>query len=154
MRGILLVNSRGTALIDDADYELVSKYRWYLVSGAAAARTDDTGRLTLMHRFLLNAQPAERVDHKNRNRLDNTRENLRKCTLRQNSANRIPRNRRQYRGVEQTGPHSWAARIFMYLGSHPSPDAAARAYDEAARQLHGEFARLNFPKDGEQSAVA
>jgi hypothetical protein len=28
-----------------------------------------------------------------------------------------------------------------------------RAYDDAARRLHGEFARVNFPRDGERSAL-
>ena len=51
----------------------------------------------------------------------------------------------------------WAARIQANsvghsLGYHFREDDAALAYDEAARRLFGEFARVNFPKTGEQPA--
>ena len=36
----------------------------------------------------------------------------------------------------------------------PTEAAAARAYDAAAREHFGEFARMNFARDGERSAVA
>jgi hypothetical protein len=55
-----------------------------------------------------------------------------------------------YRGVSKR-PRGWQARIgFLYeqyrLGSNfPTPEAAARAYDAKALELHGEYARLNFP---------
>lgn len=44
----------------------------------------------------------------------------------------------------------WVAKIRtpikrLHLGAFVSPEAAARAYDAAARKYHGEFAYLNFP---------
>lgn len=60
------------------------------------------------------------------------------------------RNKTGFKGVimcRQTG--KWSATIVVdrkqiWLGRHESPEAAARAYDEAARKYHGEFAWLNF----------
>lgn len=54
-----------------------------------------------------------------------------------------------YRGVSWNGKR-WSANIGVnekqiYLGSYPDKITAARAYDAAARELHGDHARLNFP---------
>jgi len=41
-----------------------------------------------------------------------------------------------------------------HIGRFGTEEEAALAYDEAARSLHGsEFARVNFPRDGERSAL-
>jgi hypothetical protein len=51
----------------------------------------------------------------------------------------------------------WLARIrvdgrLIQLGYLADEEAAARAYDAAARQHFAAFARLNFPAAGEQAA--
>ena len=54
-----------------------------------------------------------------------------------------------YKGVVRSR-NGWVARIghereVRYLGYFATEEDAARAYDAAARELRGEFARLNFP---------
>jgi hypothetical protein len=111
----------------------------------------------LLHRFILGAAPGTMIDHKNGNGLDCTRENLRLATRSQNQHNA---GRRMYAGARSSrfkGVHwhrvtgKWvaqimAARKYHYLGLFIDEEQAARAYDAAARELHGEFAQLNFPE--------
>jgi hypothetical protein len=110
----------------------------------------------LLHRFILCAAPGTIIDHKNGNGLDCTRENLRFVTSSQNQHNS---GRRVYTGKRSSrfkGVHwhaetkKWvaqimAARKYHYLGLFADEEDAARAYDAAATELHGNFARLNFP---------
>jgi len=106
-----------------------------------------------MHHIIFNDISLSPWDHKNHDTLDNRRSNLRKCTYRQNSANRgISKNNVcGYKGVYwNTGHRKWLARIGvdgkkLCLGDFNSKLEAARAYDIAALRYHGEFAFLNFP---------
>jgi HNH endonuclease len=92
------------------------------------------------------------VDHINRDRLDNRRENLRICSGRQNSGNVGPRNKK-FKGVckvnrKLTKP--WTAYIKLdsgtkNLGYFKTAEEAAKVYDQAATKKYGEFAWLNFP---------
>lgn len=101
----------------------------------------------------MNAPPGLEVDHINGDRLDNRRENLRLCTRRQNTRNAKARSACGYRGVSHDRGR-WRSRIhhvgvgaLVSLGSFDTPEEAARAFDRAARRLHGAFARLNFDHD-------
>lgn len=82
------VNGAGKfAKVDIDDYELVSHYSWYFRDGYALSKI--AGKEVRMHRFILNETDPDRlVDHKNRNRLDNRRDNLRVYTPKQNANNR------------------------------------------------------------------
>ena len=75
-----------------------------------------------LHRFVLKAKKGENVDHINGNKLDNRKENLRKCTRSQNFANRkkYTNNTSGYKGVSKHG-NKWQADIQIngkskYLG--------------------------------------
>lgn len=159
MREIPLANGRGVVLVDDDDFEFLSRFRWRLHNRGYAF----TGPRTLfMHRLILGARRGEQVDHVNRDPRDNRRANLRRCDQAQNMANsRHPIGRNGFRGVLRLprGPNCprFLARLrvrgrVVRGGVYTTPEAAARAYDELARQHNGEFARLNFPRDNEQAA--
>jgi hypothetical protein len=92
------------------------------------------------------------VDHRNGDGLDNRRCNLRLCTRAQNcqSMKIAPGKASLFRGVTwHAASNSWRARISLvgkrlHLGLFSEERAAAKAYDDAAKELHGEFAILNF----------
>jgi len=109
-----------------------------------------------MHREIMQAPAGLLVDHRNRNTLDNRRENLRLATRSQNSCNsRIDKSKAtsQFRGVQYWKRRGrWVAKIKhkgkeTWLGSFDNEIDAARAYDDAAKKYHGEFARLNLPDE-------
>lgn len=144
-----------SAFIDNADEGAVRPYRWFLRKSQAGyhyayGRLPGTRRLVPLHRLLLDAGLNEFVDHKNGNGLDNRRENLRLCSQSQNCANaRKKPGLSKFKGVCKD-PGGWRAQIVQNykkynLGTFPTQEAAALAYDEAARRLFGEFARCNFP---------
>jgi hypothetical protein len=104
-----------------------------------------------MARYILNCGFGEIIDHINHDTLDNRRQNLRKCTGTQNKTNsKIYRNNKSgFKGVHwHKRDGTWGASIGyngkqIHIGYFATLEEAARAYNETARQLHGEFAYLN-----------
>lgn len=152
------------ALVDAADYDAVMASKWCAVRdriGAAYAvrnvlRLDGARTMQKLHTFLT-GWPY--VDHINGNGLDNRRSNLRPATHVENMQNMKIRsgNRSGFKGVSRA-LGKWRARIRLdgrqrHLGCFTTREAAARAYDTAAREHFGEFACVNFPNDGERSAL-
>jgi hypothetical protein len=141
------------AYVDAADYEWLSQWTWHLCNGYAARY--EKGKLILMHRQIMQPPKGMVVDHKNRNKLDNTRANLWVCTPRENACNR--RKRRgaasRFRGVcHGRACSKWTAAIWfegklLHVGSFTDEVEAARAYDRKAVGLFGEKARVNFPEE-------
>lgn len=152
----LTLPSGTTVLIDEADYPRVSARKWhtYICQGKLYVRSQlSRGRYVKLHRFILDAKPGEIVDHINGNRQDNRRSNLRIVTKQQSNMNRGPKanSSSRYKGVYfHNRDRKWAAHIFVNrkcisLGYYDDEDEAAIAYDVAAQEYHGRFARLNFP---------
>lgn len=141
------------AIMDDADYEALSKWKWHFTHYGYAARRDGvTDEMFYMHRVLLGLARHEKtmVDHVNLNRLDNRRENIRRCDKCKNSVNRPlqKNNTSGYRGVRRSN-RKWEARIKVsgkqiHIGTFDTPELAAGAYDMAMIDLHGPFARPNL----------
>jgi hypothetical protein len=145
------------AIVDDEDFERFSTERW-MVSGTAPhlyAKRQETvdGKKVVrwMHREVCGAPPNLLVDHINRNTLDNRRSNLRACTHRENLQNRGSTKREggsQYKGVSTRSGRVRAYITingeFTALGGFSDEIRAAVAYDAAAREHFGEFAKLNF----------
>lgn len=89
------------AKVDNQDYELVSRYSWYYRDGYALTKINN--KEVRMHRFILQiTDPNIVVDHINRDRLDNRRENLRPYTQLQNANNRSDNVRVEAFGEEKT----------------------------------------------------
>jgi hypothetical protein len=157
--GIGLQNGM-VAHVDLADFERVNVHRWraYKSRNVWYADTSIAGRSVTMHRFILSPPDGMDVDHKDRDGLNNRRGNLRIATTAQNVANQrlSPNNTSGYRGVHRHKSQRWVAAITCnrkatHIGYFAKAEDAARAYDTKARELFGEFARLNFPEEGEQA---
>lgn len=145
-------------LVDDRDLERVLLRKWHLHRDRrhlyAVHRPCFGGRAVgrlLMHRFILNAPAHLVVDHMNGNGLDNRRENIRLCSRNENARNRVGVPNGLPKGVKRARSGRFRADItHIYLGTFNTEVEAALAYDTAAKQFFGEFARLNFP-DGAAS---
>lgn len=105
-----------------------------------------------MHRLILGVtNPKIKIDHRDGNGLNNQRHNLREATQAQNLANSRPRSgSSRFKGVTFRSPDKWIAQIskdgkHTYLGIFRDEFDAATAYNFAAIEMFGEFARLNRP---------
>ncbi len=162
MREIPLTQGK-FALVDDDDYEKLSRHKWNVTKSRNtfyAGRTDRTTGRKLnikMHREILGLTQydGKLSDHKNRNGLDNRKNNLRIATFSLNNYNRKKNknNTSGYRGVRWYPRNKkWCAFIRIncekkYLGIFRNIVDAAKAYDTSAIQYWGENAILNFPKE-------
>lgn len=156
MSDVLL--SRGlAAVVDDVDAAWLAQWKWHATLRGYAARNvavlGTTKRRTLfMHVALAehwgwSIGPDEEIDHKDRDRLNNRRTNLRVVTHAQNvcNASRYSNNSSGFKGVgwhKQRG--MWTARIrvrgeLLLLGYFDTAQAAAGAYAEASKRHHGEY---------------
>jgi len=144
------------AIVDVEDYEKLLKYPWrvatngYVVYGKMVSGKFKT---FYMHRLILGCSEEDTVDHANQDKLDNRKKNIRVGTQAKNTFNTSGRLRRKgkYKGIIQQKSGRWYARInaykeTYYLGTYDTQEEAALAYDKAAKELHGEWACLNFPK--------
>ena len=143
-----------SVLVDDEDFEKLNQHKWYYHQGYAFRKAGP--RIfqvsIFMHREIMQTPDGMETDHINGDSLDNRRENLRICTHAENLRNRKMNsgNKSGYKGVywfSQRG--KWRAAITLngknvHLGLFTDPADAAKAYDKAAQEHFGEFARTNL----------
>lgn len=137
------------AVIDPADWPLVAGRNWHLTSGYAVSNADQRGAGPIyMHVMIFGGAGPNDVDHKDRDRLNNRRANLRSATRSLNHANKPKGGRAllsRFKGVRQLPSGRWDCRVGGdHVGTFDTEEAAARAYDTEARARYGEFAVLNF----------
>lgn len=156
MTQVIPLTREMVAIVDDEDFAAVSAFKWHAAAhgnGIFSARRTASGKTVYLHRFLMGEIPSGFVvDHINGNPLDCRRANLRIATFRENAMNRRKRSdaKSAFKGVKwRAKKRAWVAKIkvngrMIFLGNHRSAVDAARAYDKAAREHFGEFARCNF----------
>lgn len=147
--GVILLSNGGFTIVDPERVEELNVRRWcysqgYVVSGERIGKKTIPLRL---HRVVMRAEKDQKVDHKHRDPLDNRACSLRFATKSQNAANAKKRNCRNvtsiYKGVSWD-KGAWSATIVRsYIGRFRSEIEAAKAYNAAALERFGEFARLN-----------
>lgn len=152
------------AIVDDDDFDWLSMMPWHAVKtgrggayvyAANSKREDGRSKRTMMHRLIADAigKPGL-VDHENGDTLDNRRSNIRRCNRSGNRANSSKSSpaaspfSSRFKGVRRASSGRWIARIGaggQRVGMFDHEIAAALAYDMAARERYGAFARINFP---------
>lgn len=159
MKKIPLTQDR-FALVDDSDFEWLNQWKWYYHSTGYAMRMEWTpmvrgkrsGRLIRMHRQIMGEPKGMEVDHEDLDGLNNQRSNLRLATHQQNMYNRKlqSNNKSGFIGVSWSKvTNKWYACIDLghrrskSLGFYDTPKEAAQIYNIAAKELRGDFARLN-----------
>lgn len=154
------------AKVDDADFEFLNQWKWYFIKDGYAVRSDYSNvyisinghrspRQVKMHRLIMGEPEGLEVDHISGDKLDNRRSNIRVASKNQNQQNaRVAKNNRSgFKGVSWNNQvKKWRAclqvqidgrRKTVYLGHYDRPIDGARAYNLAASEYFGEFARLN-----------
>lgn len=165
---ILRKGIKHEVLFDDEDFVLIDQYKWYIdqdgyVVGYRKDLPTTHKKWVKLHRLILGIinDSKIQVDHIHHNLLDNRKSEIRKCTKSENARNITSRGTSKYLGVHigRTITRRKGGKVYIYyrpmasiringkkkkLGNFKTEEAAAIAYDNAARIYHGEFANLNF----------
>ncbi|MGA2915023.1 MAG: HNH endonuclease signature motif containing protein [Sedimentisphaerales bacterium] len=158
-RKIYLTNGM-VAKVSQRDFENVNQYKWRakknstedLFYAIRIERINGAEKHFRMHRVIMNPPSGFVVDHKDGDGLNNTRDNLRIVTIAQNTYNMSKRSGTSsiYKGVHREKRNGRYRAMISYrgyvirLGSFENEIDAAKAYDDAAKDLFGEYAKLNF----------
>ncbi len=155
MKEIKLTQGK-VAFVDDSDFDFLNRFNWCATKcGNKFYATRMRDRIKgekksniLMHRVIMDAKSGELVDHGDFNGLNNQKNNLRVCTKAQNNTHRQPNSKTSSKYWDKKWS-KWIARIthqgkLHRLGAFENEELAVIAYNEKAKELHGEFAALNI----------
>lgn len=138
------------AIVDDEDFELVTKYVWQAMNSGDHDHVYAVARLR-MHRLVIDAPPGLMVDHINGDTLDNRKSNLRLATNAQNQQNtRSRKGSSRYKGVGYSKrKKKWRGGFvfegkYHYCGEFKDEEDCARAVDKKRREVAGHFASKNL----------
>ena len=148
------------AKVDDEDFEWLNQWRWtafertdHHIYAVRSAYDKETGKSTTirMHRLIMGVtDPKVFIDHEDTDTLNNQKYNLRETTNSQNQMNCVSRiGVSKHKGVSfNKNSGKWTARIMKEgkrksLGSFNDETQAMIAYNDAAKILFNNFARLN-----------
>jgi len=148
------------AIVDAEDFDRLNEYKWFANEGDGRWRATRSGsvkngeKITVhMHREILSTPAGCEIDHINGNDLDNRKCNLRVSTHIENMRNMKMHkdNKSGYKGVSR---HQGRWQVYIRvnnkntrIGMFSDKLEAARAYDKAAIEAFGEFAKVNFPME-------
>ena len=153
---LIEVGKEKHAMVSDEDYLTVSDYKWYLHKSGYPRRSVHLGRINgkkktksiCLHHEILPNKKGFWVDHIDRNKLNNTRENLRYVTPQQSNFNKGAQRQKMgiYKGVHWNKKDKrWRAEIcvnrkIMHLGNYLDEYEAHLVYTLASKKYFGEFA--------------
>lgn len=161
MKTILLSNSRKTTQISDSDFISISKFNWRIDNNGYATRyyfckKTKKQKIIFMHKQIYGHKDGFVVDHKDRDKLNNKRSNLRFATKSQNSMNSEKKSHikgkpcsSKYKGVSfEKRKNLWISYITISgkakkVGRFKKEEDAARNYNKFAKIHYGKFAKLN-----------
>ncbi|HEY8659877.1 MAG TPA: hypothetical protein VIM07_04430 [Chitinophagaceae bacterium] len=153
------------AMVDDEDYERLSKNKWYIMrlyhcnTDILYARRyegspkNGNHKAILMHREVLGATSRlEKIDHKDGNGLNNQKNNIRKCTHSENMSNRKVSHKKsnKYLGVFfKKNEDSYQAALkkdgkVYSTGYFKTTEQAAQAYNDLVLKYNPIYGRLNI----------
>jgi hypothetical protein len=143
------------ALVDDIDYLWLRGYKWHCSTLGYAVSTKRIGKkntVIYMHALIMKTPKGMVTDHINGEKLDNRRENLRICLIRENLMNRgaNSNNTSGHKGVWLNKRiNKWVAGITInkktiHLGYFHNIEDAAAAYENALREYLHDFPRHNY----------
>ena len=150
MKEIKLTQGK-VALVDDEDDPVLSRLRWYSRNRGnnwyVISHPCYKGYPIQMHSLLINCPLGSHTDHKDCNGLNNQKSNLRIVSNQQNQWNgrRHKNCKSKYKGVHwHSARRKWQIDCGgRYFGLYTDEEEAARLYNEIARDMYGEYARLN-----------
>jgi hypothetical protein len=139
--------------IDEDDLNIIAEHKWSISNNRPTTKIN--GKTVYLYRLIMNAPVNVEVDHISGNPLDCRKHRMRLCSHHQNLMNRSSnfKSSSKYVGVQKTKTGRWAARIklsgfnndkTLNIGTFDSEEEAAIHRDIKAKELFGEFARLNI----------